>query len=709
MVDLTYPAPEALVAHCSRVTTAKSAAPAVIGSHDPAQVAGLIRWLTDRGTFADYESWLGCGMALRLEFGDAGLEIWQLAHDDTVTPEVEASKWQSFASEPTPGAQTLMTWLARAHAAGWRGKIGKSTAAMFDGVQAVQAIAAAAGAKLLAPGTPGPTGGGGVPMLAGQATIADLGAPIVVGFNAGQHGRCIGASLTLPDAMVSHPLTESLNCAIEHILAIAERGPSNFRAVDIVEVLAVLSAVHAETLKEVVARVRGLGCALPDSKLNLAIARFETVVNRELRAGAGWRLKPNGEPDPSNADNVSVLLRFLGTEMRYNVWSQRIEIKPSNGVWSSFTDAELNHLRGVASTDEYKFKPTKDFMRDMLGNIARQTSFDPVLDFIDSVVWDGVPRLLTWLTIACGVPCNQYHQAVGRNVIGGIIRRVRHSGCKHDTVMILIGEQGCGKSELAKILALNPEWHTDSMAFEGRQQELIPQLHGKLVVELGELDGMNKKEAGYVKRFLSQQSDSFTRKYEAYATDTSRRCVFIGTCNLENPLVDDTGNRRFYPVRIPDNKQIKLDWMQENIGQLIGEAAALEATGESFAIPKDVWPATTEQQETARNKPEYEILLEDWFGVFTDPVFITAADLVRLVQASGLRVSTQSVGTTMRKLGFNRMQVWKYGSKVWHRGEMSRAYRLTPHQKQGDKFVTLRRSAEEAPGPGMGAIPLPRV
>jgi hypothetical protein len=91
-------------------------------------------------------------MALKLEFGDAGLELWQLAHDGTVTPEVEATKWNSFATEPTPGVQTLNTWLDRAHKLGWRGSVRKSAAALFDGVAQ---LAAATGASLPA-GTPRP-------------------------------------------------------------------------------------------------------------------------------------------------------------------------------------------------------------------------------------------------------------------------------------------------------------------------------------------------------------------------------------------------------------------------------------------------------------------------------------------------------------------------------------------------------------------------
>jgi hypothetical protein len=117
--------------------------------------------------------------------------------------------------------------------------------------------------------------------------------------------------------------------------------------------------------------------------------------------------------------------------------------------------------------------------------------------------------------------------------------------------MILIGKQGTAKSTLCRTLAMQDEWFTDSVAFDGSPQNIVPQLFGKLVVELAELDGMAKKEVQHIKAFITRQSDNVTLKYKAFASDFSRRCIFIGTSNEDSPLVDITGNRRFLPVRVP--------------------------------------------------------------------------------------------------------------------------------------------------------------
>jgi energy-coupling factor transporter ATP-binding protein EcfA2 len=500
---------------------------------------------------------------------------------------------------------------------------------------------------------PGP---GGIPLLGAQAVIVDLGGPIVDGFVSGQRDLPAIDAPTLPDATRGYPLFEQLNLAIAHAVAMAQRSPSAFRASAVVDVLGVLALTHEDTFKTVIARIRGFGCALPEGRLATATKRFEMQVKKELRSGMGWRTNPRtGDPDPANADNVGVLLRYVGTSLRFNVWRQRIEIKSPDGTWQSFTDAELNRLRAVASADEYRFRPTKDFMRDMLSDIARQATYDPVLDWIDSAIWDGQPRLVTWLARTCGVAPDLYHQALGKNVIGGIVKRARHPGVKHDEVMILIGKQGCGKSNLTKVLALQPEWHTDGVAFEGRPQDIVPQLHGKLVIELSELDGLHRRDVGYIKRFLSTQTDNFTAKYEAYASDHARRCVFVGTCNLENPLVDESGNRRFYPVRIPDGVQIDVDWLRANIMQLIAEAAHLESAGATFEIPKEVWATAATVQETARSVSAVEELLMRWFTKVTVPgtagYFVLSSDIVSALTMARQNANAK-VGGVMERLGY---------------------------------------------------------
>jgi len=94
---------------------------------------------------------------------------------------------------------------------------------------------------------------------------------------------------------------------------------------------------------------------------------------------------------------------------------------------------------------------------------------------------------------------------------------------------------------------------------EVAQQNSLPLLAGKWVIELSELSGMNNTDVENIKRFLTTTTDEYVKKYEAIPTVHKRRCIFIGTTNERQPLKDTSGNRRFLPVNVPG--EIDLDWL----------------------------------------------------------------------------------------------------------------------------------------------------
>jgi hypothetical protein len=134
-----YTAPAPVIEFCSRAPVPEAAPIVKVGAYDRGDVGALVRWLNERGGFEDYDDWCALGMALRMEFGAAGLDLWALSHNETVTPNIIATKWKSFDVEPTPGAVTLATFMWRAHALGWTGTL-------HQGDMGCAAFAAAAGA-----------------------------------------------------------------------------------------------------------------------------------------------------------------------------------------------------------------------------------------------------------------------------------------------------------------------------------------------------------------------------------------------------------------------------------------------------------------------------------------------------------------------------------------------------------------------------------
>ncbi len=692
-----HPAPAALLTHCTRVQKSRTDV-SPPGSRDKGDVAGLLTWLNERGAFSDYESWFQCGMALRIEFGDAGLDLWELTFDGTVSDDLAAAKWDSFASEPDGSSVTLSTFLDRAHKLGWRGTVRKSTSSMFDGVAA---IAAAAGASLSSgmPLPPGPGGADrGMPMLAGQEVLTTLATPILQEFLAATSdapARPISDDFpTLPASMSEHGLFAAMQECIARVVAMAE-PPQKFKKNRVTSAMIVLSVLHQDIYEAVRRRVETMGHNLDDRKIKLGANALSDQVQRAFVKQDDWIYDArSGLPEADNPDNMVVFLEIIGCEVRYNAWLERMEIKGGTDVdlrWSDWTyvdDTVVAKLRMRALRDKTRFKIGKDFTWEALTTLGHKNTIDPARERLRQLEkeWDGVPRLAIWLTAACGATCDPYHQAVSKNIIGGMVRRIRQPGCKHDFMPVFFGPQGTGKSTMAAIIAdmgqstlpeilkRSTEWFSDEVMLGDASKELVLSLAGKCLIEIAEMGMRGSANPNHVKAMLSRQVDRGRTAYARSITDRPRRNVFFGTVNDDEPLVDPTGNRRFLPVNVPHECDLK--WLSAHTSQLVGEAAALETAGHDFAIPRDVWGDAALHQENARSATDMEIMLGEWFTETTHsgPVsFITAADLVHLSNLSNWRNGGATVtrGAIMKRMGFRSEKPIVQGKRtvVWVRGE----------------------------------------
>jgi hypothetical protein len=525
-----HAAPHALLAACARAPRQSVAVRA--GTADAGDVEKVLIWMADHDCFASYHAWLEAGMILRSSFGDdPGFALWQITNNGTCSAEAEAAKWESFAADPRLDGVGIGTLRHNAHKAGCPHTIRRSTSSMFEGVAAKVAPGAGMQPPSVLPPLPYGTNppAGGVPLMNTAAIVADLGRPTVESFiAANQSERPATDAPAIPDAASSHPLFESLNAAIALIVGNAERAPKTFRASGAVDMLAVLSMAHDATFVAVCARIRAAGVALPENRLSAAVARFEARVSREIRTGAGWATDAKGMPDSSNTDNVAMFVRTIGAELRFNAWSNRTEIRWSESSdWNPMQEKDFNYLLTTGANGQYNFRPRESMFKRALSALAYEATFDPVLERLAAAqaAWDGAPRLSGWLARALGVPNDAYHTAVGRSLLGGICKRVRHPGCKHDDVVILMGPEDTLKSTFCRALALQDDWFSDSVDFSGSPQNTVPQLFGRVLIELAELDGMERREVQHIKRFLSAQTDNVTLKYEAFTSDHARRCV----------------------------------------------------------------------------------------------------------------------------------------------------------------------------------------
>ena len=223
------------------------------------------------------------------------------------------------------------------------------------------------------------------------------------------------------------------------------------------------------------------------------------------------------------------------------------------GEWDDYDDA---NLRAYLDTT-YGLKGL-DIYEDAIQIVMIENSFNPIISFLEALPeWDGVERIKNLLPDYLGVERCEYTEEVMKLFMMGALSRVYYPGCKFDYMLVLVGEQGTGKSTFFRHLALNDVWFDDNLnTIEGK--EAVERLRGKWILEFAELLALKKqKDVEAIKAFITTQSDSYREPYARRTTDRKRHCVFAATTNNYTFLTDRTGNRRFLPVETDETKITK--------------------------------------------------------------------------------------------------------------------------------------------------------
>ena len=218
-----------------------------------------------------------------------------------------------------------------------------------------------------------------------------------------------------------------------------------------------------------------------------------------------------------------------------------------DGYRRRWTDTDTAYAAQILETEYGLYSPQK--LREALRIFFEERRMHPIRERLKRIQWDGTPRLEEFLPRWMKCEDTPYTREVSRLIFAGGIRRLYEPGCKFDTVPVLTGAQGSGKSTIVRWLAMQDEWFAEVTELEGR--ESIEQLTGAWVCEIAELLALTRvKEQEAVKSFLSRQRDRYRKPYDRELTELPRQCIFIGTTNRLQFLRDRTGNRRFCPVEV---------------------------------------------------------------------------------------------------------------------------------------------------------------
>ena len=319
-----------------------------------------------------------------------------------------------------------------------------------------------------------------------------------------------------------------------------------------------------------------------------------SLITEEVKA-AGLQVKPT-------IDNFHRLItNHYGDRIRMNEMTGKPEFRnPRTHMWQEWTDTEESQMRAYFERSYSMYSQNK--MTDALLIYFKGHKVNPLLDILNSLVWDGKPRVDHFLHDIMKADDSDYIRECSRLIFAGGVHRAYNPGCKFDDMIVLIGGQGAGKSTIVRWLNIEDQFYQEIKTISGK--EGIEAIRGVWIGEVSELMAMTRvKEAEAVKAYITSQKDSYRPPYQKNVQTIPRRCVFIGTTNNPQFLTDKTGNRRFYPVVCKSDGYKLLDnekEVREYIRQAWAEAVQLYRGGklQPFA-KKEVLEQIRAAQEAA--------------------------------------------------------------------------------------------------------------
>ena len=360
---------------------------------------------------------------------------------------------------------------------------------------------------------------------------------------------------------------------------------------------------------------------LLDERWEKAQEAFGTGENTE-EEDSSWRKPPmmdtdaQGNPQKTMKNLLTTLEHDpkLKGRLRLNLFSGRIDVtgslpwkRPSpDGIWS---DEDLAQLR--IYLEPFFGKVTKNDILDAVAACASNQAYHPVRDYLNSLSWDGVPRLDTLFIDYLGAKDTPYTRAVTQKSLVAAVARVMTPGCKYDTMPVLIGAQGRHKSTI--LAKMGGQWFSDSLRTFG-DKDSMETIQGTWINEVAEMQAMSKSNVDAVKMFLSKTSDYYRAAYGRYTADRPRQCVFFGTTNSRECLTDPTGSRRFLVIEIDRQARTKnvFSDLEQQRDQIWAEAVSFWRIGEPLYLSSELEKEAAKIQEDHRVRHPWEGIIADF-------------------------------------------------------------------------------------------------
>ena len=306
----------------------------------------------------------------------------------------------------------------------------------------------------------------------------------------------------------------------------------------------------------------------------------------------------------------------------YNELSNRVEVigrvpwdRPKdNRFWR---EADESQLRLYIDKKYIEFKERN--FEVAFNSIVDNRRFHPVRDYLDTLPkWDGFKRVEEVFIKFLSADDNDYTRAITKKTFAACVARAYHPGTKFDSIPVLDGAQGIGKSTLIKYLA-GEEFFSDNLSLTDMNDKTAAEkIQGNWLIEIGELSGMKKADIEKVKSFVSTTDDKYRASYGRVVESHPRQCVIFATVNGDGRgyLRDITGNRRFWIVKCNQTLQKRM-WDENDKNyrdQFWSEAKEFYESGVDLYLEGNLLDIATDYQNEALEQDERVGIVEQYLN-----------------------------------------------------------------------------------------------
>ena len=306
----------------------------------------------------------------------------------------------------------------------------------------------------------------------------------------------------------------------------------------------------------------------------------------------------------------------------------------------------------------------KDVTHQAVDARAVERAYHPVREYLQALEWDGKPRLATWMIDHLGAEASEYTMNIGAMFITSMVARVFRPGCKVDYMPVLEGDQGAKKSAACRVLA--GDWFSDAMPDIRSGKDVSQHLNGKWLIEVAEMSALDKAEAALLKAFITRAVERYRPSFGRKEVVEPRQCVFIGTTNKTAYLRDETGGRRFWPVK---TGKINVESLAANRDHIFAEAVSRFQDGHPW------WPDAAFETQYIKPVQEERYEADAWEDEISRYLATAKHVTVMGVARAALRLDVSKTGTTeqrriaaaLERLGWQRGARGSGGIRLWDR------------------------------------------